>query len=147
MSPPFNKEGHRHVTPSLGAALVRRLRRLEPTPLFIKRRYGGGKAINTAASGATEEGRRFEVVRRSTSSRCPRQSGTAGGRRATPREEFFEGLDDDDDEDDGALRLAVSIGLPLLGEPEAPGLLPLVIKDLNTGEAPATGILKWCMRR
>ena len=48
---------------------------------------------------------------------------------------FFEGLDDDDDEDDGALRLAVSMGLPLLGEPEAPGLLPLVIKDLNTGEA------------
>ena len=27
------------------------------------------------------------------------------------------------------------MGLPLLGEPEAPGLLPLVIKDLNTGEA------------
>ena len=36
----------------------------------------------------------------------------------------------------GALGIAVSIGLPwVLGEPEAPGLLPLVIKDLNTGEA------------
>ena len=27
------------------------------------------------------------------------------------------------------------MGLPLLGEPEAPGLLLLVIKDLKTGEA------------
>ena len=49
---------------------------------------------------------------------------------------FFEGLDDDDDDQVLCpLALAVQIGLPLIGEPEAPGLVPLIIKDLKSGEA------------